>query len=168
MFSYTGNPPCAVYLCRLPITLGVSGNTLGVLKMGRCPRHFNPVDVPRGNIHLPTDQTPGQAAVLREPPVLGVERLFPINGGRAPTLSRHTIADAAFIQSCLTATTLSPEGQGNRKETAFPVAKHRRFRLKDCIFYRGAASYGLMRPLAGLESMEINNARCDFGRHHRP
>jgi hypothetical protein len=176
MFSYTGNPPCAVYLCRLPITLGVtgitfgvSGNTLGVLKMGRCPRHFNPVDVPRGNIHLPTDQTPGQAAVLREPPVLRVERLFPINGGRAPTLSRHSSLLMQHSSNRASRPRPSPpKDRDTEKETAFPVAKHRRFRLKDCIFYRGAASYGLMRPLAGLESMDINNARCDFGRHHRP
>jgi len=31
-----------------------------------------------------------------------------------------------------------------------------------------ATAIGVMRPLAGLGSMSINNARCDFGRHLRP
>jgi len=35
-------------------------------------------------------------------------------------------------------------------------------------FYRVATAIGVVRPLAGLGSMDINNARCYFGRHLRP
>ena len=57
----------------------------------------------------------------------------------------------------------SPRDRDKQKETAVPVAK-----LIDSVqgryIYWGAASYGLMRPLAGLGSMSIKNARFCFGR----
>lgn len=85
------------------------------------PRHFNPVDVPRGNIHLPTAKHPERVCENLQYVILGVERLISNKWGESShAFKTHIIADAAFIQSCLTATTLSPEGQGYRKRDCIP------------------------------------------------
>lgn len=126
-FAITGNPPCAVCLCRLPITLGVtgitlgvSGNTLGVLKMGRCPRHFNPVMFLAVTSISPPPSTRTGCSIARASSSKGRTVVSNKWGESSHAFKTHIIADAAFIQSCLTATTLSPEGQGYRKRDCIP------------------------------------------------
>ncbi len=63
---------------------------------------------------------------------------------------------------------LPTKGRDKQKETAVPVAKHHRLCPRTYIYW-GAASYGLMRPLAGLGSMSIKNAlSCYSDVFHRP
>lgn len=159
MFSYTGNPPCAVCSYFIEKWGDVRGILIQLMSLA-----VTSISPPPSTLKC-CESNCGRALYRHS----RGRTVFSINGGRAPTLSRHTSLLMQHSSSCASRPQPSPpKDRDTEKETAFPVAKHRRFRLKDCIFYRGAASYGLMRPLAGLESMDINNARCYFGRHHRP
>ena len=82
-----------------------------------------------------------------------------------PSFRTWILSDFSLISSCLTARSAFP--YETEKAAALPVVKHHRLRPRTYIYWV-ATAIGVVRPLAGLGSMDINNARCYFGRHLRP
>ena len=76
-----------------------------------------------------------------------------------------TLSGFSLIISCLAARSAFP--YETEKAAALPVAKRNRLCPRTYIYWV-ATAIGVVRPLAGLGSMDINNARCYFGRHLRP
>ena len=76
------------------------------------------------------------------------------------------LSDFSLISSCLTARSAFP--YETEKAAALPVAKHHRLCPRTYIYWV-ATAIGVVRPLAGLGSMDIKNALSRYsGVFHRP
>lgn len=83
-----------------------------------------------------------------------------------PSFRTWILADSCMIVSCLAARSAFP--YETEKAAALPVVKHHRLRPRTYIYWV-ATAIGVVRPLAGLGSMDIKNALSyDSGVFHRP
>ena len=83
-----------------------------------------------------------------------------------PSFRTWILSDSCMIVSCLTARSAFP--YVTEKAAALPVAKRNRLCPRTYIYWV-ATAIGVVRPLAGLGSMDIKNALShDSGVFHRP